>query len=72
MGIKRSRIFSNFLGGELEHVKNQKLSKATNCYYPGHFSLEEFIALTNNCEVIITQVTMMMHIATALKKKKWC
>jgi len=69
VALKDLGYFPIFLGGELEHVKNQKLSKATNCYYPGHFSLEEFIALTNNCEVIITQVTMMMHIATALKKK---
>ena len=38
-------------------------------YYPGYFSLEEFIAITNHCDLIVTQVTMMMHIATALKKK---
>lgn len=70
-----SRLLSNegyypvFLGGELEHEKNVRMSANTNSYYPGHFSLEEFIAITNACDIIVTQVSMMMHIATALKKK---
>ncbi len=67
--LKALGYFPVFLGGELEHEKNIRLSETAGVYYPGHFSLEEFIALTNNCEFIITQVTMMMHIATALKKK---
>jgi len=58
-----------FLGGELEHIKNTKMSEITGAHYPGHFSLEEFIALTNACDIIVTQVSMMMHIATALRKK---
>ena len=58
-----------FLGGELEHEKNLKMAKVTGAHYPGHFSLEEFIALTNACDIIVTQVSMMMHIATALRKK---
>lgn len=61
--------FPVFLGGELEHEKNTFFSKETGFYYPGHFSLEEFIALTNSCEFVVTQVSMMMHIATALQKK---
>ena len=67
--LKELGYFPMFLGGELEHEKNQRLSEQAKTFYPGHFSLEEFIALTSSCELIITQVTMMMHIATALKKK---
>jgi heptosyltransferase-2 len=67
--LKNQGYFPMFLGGELEHEKNQRLSQQANAFYPGHFSLEEFIALTNSCDTIITQVTMMMHIATSLKKK---
>lgn len=67
--LKQKGYFPVFLGGELEHEKNKRLSLAASCYYPGHFSLDEFIAITNNCDGIVTQVTMMMHIATALKKK---
>lgn len=55
------------LGGKAEDELNQLYAKKTKAFYPGHFSLEEFIALTSNCNIIITQVSMMMHIATALK-----
>lgn len=58
-----------FLGGTLEHEKNLMFAEKTGAYYPGHFSLEEFISLTDSCDAIVTQVSMMMHIATALQKK---
>jgi heptosyltransferase-2 len=61
--------FPVFMGGELEHEKNSRMSHDAKIFYPGHFSLEEFIALTNSCDLIVTQVSMMMHIATALKKQ---
>lgn len=67
--LSENGFFPVFLGGSLEHEKNQRMSEASGTHYPGHFSLEEFISLTNNCDVIVTQVSMMMHIATALKKK---
>ena len=41
----------------------------TNATYLGTFSLEEFIAITDNTEIIVTPVSMMMHIALALKKQ---
>jgi len=68
-GLKELGLFPVFLGGQLEDSKNIRMSTQTDSYYPGHFSLEEFIALTNSCDVVITQVSMMMHIATALEKK---
>jgi ADP-heptose:LPS heptosyltransferase len=61
--------FPVFLGGSLEHEKNARMAEATGAYYPGHFSLAEFIALSSAMDVIVTQVSMMMHIATALRKK---
>lgn len=67
--LKSRGMFPVFLGGELENEKNTRMSQLADVYYPGYFSLEEFIALTNSCDVIITQVSMMMHIATALEKK---
>jgi heptosyltransferase-2 len=57
------------LGGPQENDKNLMLSKETGAYYPGTFSLEEFFALTASCDIVVTQVSMMMHIATALQKK---
>lgn len=69
VSLKEMNFYPVFLGGELEDEKNLRMSKEAKIYYPGHFSLEEFIGLTNACNVIVTQVSMMMHIATALKKK---
>ena len=67
--LRDMNFFPVFLGGELEDEKNRRMASAAKIYYPGHFSLEEFIGLTDGCDVIVTQVSMMMHIATALKKK---
>ena len=67
--LHKDGFYPVFLGGELEHEKNERMSSMTSTYYPGHHSLEEFIAISNGCEIIVTQVSMMMHIATALKKK---
>lgn len=62
-------FFPLFLGGALEHDRNEKMAAETGVFYPGHFDLETFISLVDACDVVVTQVTMMMHIATALEKK---
>jgi heptosyltransferase-2 len=67
--LKTEGYFPIFVGGELEHEKNQALAKAADCYYPGNFSLKEFIALLSNTDIIVTQVTMAMHLATGLQKR---
>ncbi len=59
--------FPVLLGGEAEDENNQKLSHLSAAYYPGFYSLKEFIALTSNCDIVVTQVSMMMHIVIALK-----
>jgi ADP-heptose:LPS heptosyltransferase len=55
------------LGGEAEDENNRKLESLSGAFYPGHFSLQEFMALTSNCDLVVSQVSMMMHIVTALK-----
>ncbi|HEX3007882.1 MAG TPA: glycosyltransferase family 9 protein [Bacteroidales bacterium] len=67
-GLRHNNLYPVLLGGADEHEKNVWLSEQTQAYYPGHFSLQEFISLTSNCDVIVTQVSMMMHIAIGLKK----
>ncbi len=57
-----------FLGGEQEHEKNQRLAQETGGLYLGHFPLQTFIALMNECDVIVSAVTMAMHIAIGLRK----
>ncbi|HEX2935885.1 MAG TPA: glycosyltransferase family 9 protein [Bacteroidales bacterium] len=65
--LQKNGYFPMLLGGEAEDENNRYLSAETGAYYPGHFSLKEFIALTSKCDLVVTQVSMMMHIVTALK-----
>lgn len=57
------------LGGPAEHDKNTQLARETGAIYFGTFPLREFVAVMNLCDVIVTQVTMALHIALALRKK---
>lgn len=57
------------LGGKDEDDVNSYYVQATGCFYPGHYQLDEFIALVSHCDVIVTAVSMMMHIALGLNKK---
>ncbi|RDC63388.1 glycosyltransferase family 9 protein [Adhaeribacter pallidiroseus] len=57
------------LGGESEDARNKRLQAATQAVYLGYFKLEQFINLMYQMDVIVTQVTMAMHIAIALQKK---
>ncbi|MCC7301974.1 MAG: glycosyltransferase family 9 protein [Bacteroidia bacterium] len=67
--LKQAGYFPVLLGGEAEHKNNQVLAKKSGAAYYGHFSLEQFINLVAQCDLVITQVTMAMHISIALKKK---
>jgi heptosyltransferase-2 len=60
-------ILPVLLGGPQEDRKNAMLAEKTTAWYPGTFSLEEFFALTANLDAVVTQVSMMMHIAVAHK-----
>lgn len=62
-------FYPMILGGPQENDKNSILAEKTGAYYPGTYSLEEFFAITAACDIVVTQVSMMMHIATALQKK---
>ena len=57
------------LGGEQEDEKNKRISRESGVKYFGHFKLETFINLVNQVELVVTAVTMAMHLAIGLKKK---
>jgi len=57
------------LGGKQEDEKNKSLSIATGAKYFGHFPLPDFMSLMNNCDLVVTAVTMGMHFALGLGKK---
>ena len=57
------------LGGPDEHERNTYLSENSAAKYFGTFNLKTFINLVNQCDLVVTQVTMGMHIALGLGKK---
>jgi ADP-heptose:LPS heptosyltransferase len=57
------------LGGEQENEKNKIIAELSGAKYFGYFSILTFISLLNECELIITAVTLAMHLSIALKKK---
>ncbi len=57
------------LGGELEHGENKMIAEASGALYLGYHSLETFVALISFCDLIVTSVTMALHIAIACEKK---
>ncbi len=58
-----------FLGGELEDNKNKLLSEKSGGKYFGTFPLKTFINLVNQVDLVVTAVTMAMHITLGLGKK---
>jgi len=61
--------FPILLGGKQEYEKNSELSQITNAYCPLPRKLPEFIALMNQCDVIVTGVTMALHLGIGLRKR---
>ena len=57
------------LGGPDEHEKNVRLGRATGAWYEGTYALDQFSDLVNQCQLVVTVVTMTLHLAIALGKK---
>lgn len=57
------------LGGEQEDERNKEISFLSGAKYLGYYPLEQFINLINQCDLIVTQVTMGMHLSLGLQKK---
>jgi ADP-heptose:LPS heptosyltransferase len=67
--LKRAGYIPLLLGGEQEHKKNLELARASGARYLGHFPLKQFINLVDQCDLVVTAVTMAVHIAIGLEKK---
>ncbi len=67
--LKRAGYVPLLLGGAQEHTKNLRLAKASGALYFGHFALPQFINLVDQCALVVTAVTMAMHITIGLNKK---
>jgi ADP-heptose:LPS heptosyltransferase len=67
--IQRAGYIPLLLGGKQEHEKNLKIAKQSGAKYPGYFPLKQFISEVNQCDLVVTGVTMAMHITIGLGKK---
>ncbi len=65
----QSKFTVILLGGPEEHEKNLNIARKSGAHYPGYFPLAQFINLVNQCDLVVTAVTMAMHITIALNKK---
>ncbi len=63
-----NNMYPILLGGPDEHEQNKDIALCSGTYYPGPFSLEEFVSIIANCDAIVTCVSMVMHVAIALQK----
>ena len=57
------------LGGAEEHDKNQRIAANCSAAYLGHYPLPQFINLVYQCDLVVTAVTMAMHIVIGLEKR---
>jgi ADP-heptose:LPS heptosyltransferase len=71
--LAKSLINSGFhpilLGGQQEHEKNSKIAKKSGAKYFGYYPLKQFISEVDQCDLVVTAVTMAMHITIGLGKK---
>lgn len=67
--LKKHDLNVLLLGGPLEHEKNARIAAASDASYLGHFPLKQFIRLVGEIDVMVTAVTMAMHIAIGLQKR---
>lgn len=66
--LQSKGYFPIVLGGPDEHETNLFYHEQTGAYYPDLHPLQEFIAITAQCDLVVSAVSMMMHIAIGLKK----
>ncbi|MEK7251167.1 MAG: glycosyltransferase family 9 protein [Bacteroidota bacterium] len=67
--LKKAGYVPLLLGGEQEHEKNKRIAKKSGALYLGHFPLQQFINLIAQCDLVVTAVTMAMHMIIGLDKK---
>lgn len=67
--LKRRGYKVVLLGGPDEDEKNKLIAKNTGSQYLGVKPLLEFVDLVSQCDVVVTTVTMALHVAIALEKR---
>ncbi len=58
-----------WLGGPEEKERNEEIHKTVGGHHFGVLPIHDFIGLVTQCDLVVTQVTMTLHLALGLKKK---
>jgi len=67
--LKASGYGVILLGGKAEDERNKLIKKESEALYLGYFPLQQFFSLLNQCDLIVTSVSMALHVAIGLNKK---
>lgn len=67
--LKSSGYGVILLGGKDEGEKNKLISKESGAAYLGYFPLNQFFSLVNQCDLVVTVVSMALHVAIGLGEK---
>lgn len=57
------------LGGPAEHERNIEIRDASGATYEGTYPFRAFFGVVDQCDVVVTTVTMALHAAIGLKKR---
>lgn len=57
------------LGGVQEKERNEEIAFISGAKYLGTYPLQQFINQIDQCDLVVTQVTMGMHLTLGLRKK---
>ncbi len=64
--LQQAGHFPLLLGGPYEHEKNLSLAQQSQARYLGTFPLPKFMSLVHQCDVLVSAVTLAMHLAIGL------
>ena len=67
--LQQKGYYPLLLGGKAENDRNLELQRRTSADYLGYFPLEHFITLVSRIDLLVTGVTMALHLGIGLKKK---
>lgn len=61
-------MYPVLLGGPAEHARNVAIAEQTGAAYAGVHPYRAFFGIVNQCNVVVTTVTMALHAAIGLRK----
>ena len=67
--ISDAGYYPLLLGGVQEDQRNKDIQAGSGATYLGYYPLNQFINLIDHCDLVVTQVTMGMHLTLGLGKK---